>query len=804
MSKFLLMLATMLVASATLPARPAMAAAKCQASPLGQRELFLRGSFNGWSAEDAQRFSYVCDRYELHVRLEGEHQFKVGDEDWSADADFGGQPAQLQLKGPAMSQHFKGGYKLTLRLDGLAPSLQILPFAGKLPATKPVPAVGNAVARSLRFDSRSIADKQPFGAVTAGSEVAFSISALPGVEQLELVVAKRRLEGNQEVLEYLPLARLPMSRATEGKRERWTVRHRFTEPAIYGYHFEARIAGRAYVYGNNRNKVFWTREKGSMGLGVAEEKPTDDKPGSGKVRRYRQTVYAADFKVPDWAKDLVYYYIFPERFRNGDRSNDPQPGRDRYHDKTVELHKNWLDKPWKPGSGDGSDALPNNDFFGGDLAGIIDKLDYIKSLGANAIYMTPVFRAASNHKYDTGDYTQIDPAFGTNADFERLCAEAAKRGIRVIADTSLNHVGQDSPYFNRFGNFKPGGAFDNGKINPDSPYASWFTFDAKQTAPDKQYKGWVGVLDLPEIDKASPAFRAFAYGNPDSVMKQWLDRGAAGWRMDVAPWVPDDFWREWRKAVKNHRPDALTVAETWFDASKYFLGDTFDSTMNYIFRNALLEYAAGGDAKALYANIELMREAYPPQAFYALMNLLSTHDQARALHHFGYHNDDDPQKLEEAKQRLKLAVLFQMSFPGSPTIYYGDEVGLAGGDDPLNRAAYPWADEGGKPDEALLADFKRLTQMRNDHAVLRHGSISAPIHLDAHVIALARQDGESWAVTATNNATAARSVRLKLPVELHGKRLRDALSKRTYQVGADGSLTLTLAPLSGAVLISAP
>ncbi|MEH0166039.1 alpha-amylase family glycosyl hydrolase [Roseateles microcysteis] len=800
MSKFLLMLATMLVASATLPVRPAMAAAKCQASPLGQRELFLRGSFNGWSAEDAQRFSYVCDRYELHVRLEGEHQFKVGDEDWSADADFGGKPAQLQLKGPAMSQHFKGGYKLTLRLDGLAPSLQILPFAGKLPATKPVPAVGNAVARSLRFDSRSIADKQPFGAVTAGSEVAFSISALPGVEQLELVVAKRRLEGNQEVLEYLPLARLPMSRATEGKRERWTVRHRFTEPAIYGYHFEARIAGRAYVYGNNRDKVFWTREKGTMGLGLTEDKPADDK----RIRRYRQTVYAADFKVPSWARDIVYYYVFPERFRNGDRSNDPQPGRDRYHDKTVELHKNWLDKPWKPASGDGSDALPNNDFFGGDLAGIIDKLDYIKSLGANAIYMTPVFRAASNHKYDTGDYTQIDPAFGTNADFERLCAEAAKRGIRVIPDTSLNHVGQDSPYFNRFGNFKPGGAFDNGKINPDSPYASWFTFDAKQTAPDKQYKGWVGVLDLPEIDKASPAFRAFAYGNPESVMKQWLDRGAAGWRMDVAPWVPDDFWREWRKAVKNHRPDALTVAETWFDASKYFLGDTFDSTMNYIFRNALLEYAAGGDAKALYANIELMREAYPPQAFYALMNLLSTHDQARALHHFGYHNDDDPQKLKEAKQRLKLAVLFQMSFPGSPTIYYGDEVGLAGGDDPLNRAAYPWADEGGKPDEALLADFKRLTAMRNDHAVLRHGSISAPIHLDAHVIALARQDGESWAVTATNNATAARSVRLKLPVELHGKRLRDALSKRTYQVGADGSLTLTLAPLSGAVLISAP
>ena len=798
MNKRLMMLATWLVASAALPAA---AAASCQPAPLGQRELFLRGSFNGWSAEEAQRFTYVCDRYELHVRLEGEHQFKVGDEDWSTDADFGGKPEKLQLKGPAMSEHFKaGGYKLMLRLDGANASLQIQPFAGRLPAPKAPPGVSNAVARSLRFDSRSMADKLPFGAVTAGSEVSFAVSALPGVEQLELVVAKRRLEGNQEVLEYQPLSRIAMSRQADGQRERWTVRHRFTDPAVYGYHFEARIAGRAYVYGNNRDKVFWTREKGTMGLGLAEDKPAEDK----RIRRYRQTVYAADFKVPDWAKDLVYYYVFPERFRNGDRANDPQPGRDRYHDKTVELHRNWLDKPWKPGSGDGSDALPNNDFFGGDLAGIIEKLDYIKSLGANAIYMTPVFRAASNHKYDTGDYTQIDPAFGTNADFERLCAEAAKRGIRVIPDTSLNHVGQDSPYFNRFGNFKPGGAFDGGKINGASPYASWFTFDASQTEPDKQYKGWVGVLDLPEINKASPAFRAFAYGDKDSVMKQWLDRGAAGWRMDVAPWVPDDFWREWRTAVKSHRPDALTVAETWFDASKYLLGDTFDSTMNYIFRNALLEYAAGGDAKKLYANIELMREAYPPQAFYALMNLLSTHDQARALHHFGYLDNGNQAKLKIAKQRLKLAVLFQMSFPGSPTIYYGDEVGLAGGDDPLNRATYPWADEGGKPDEALLAEFKRLTGMRNEHAVLRHGSISAPIHLDANVIALAREDGASWAITATSNATAARTVKLKLPAALHGKKLRDALSHKSYQVGADGALALTLAPLSGAVLISAP
>jgi cyclomaltodextrinase / maltogenic alpha-amylase / neopullulanase len=170
-----------------------------------------------------------------------------------------------------------------------------------------------------------------------------------------------------------------------------------------------------------------------------------------------------------------------------------------------------------------------------------------------------------------------------------LTREAAKRGIRVIPDTSLNHTGSDSIYFDRFGKYASRGAFEGGRIRKDSPYASWYRFDETQTDPNKQYTGWVGVADLPELDKASPAWRDFAYRKPDSVMKQWLDLGAAGWRMDVAPWVPDDFWREWRAAIRAHKPDAITIAETWFDSSKYFLGDMFDSTMNYIFRNAVLE-----------------------------------------------------------------------------------------------------------------------------------------------------------------------------------------------------------------------
>jgi glycosidase len=412
-----------------------------------------------------------------------------------------------------------------------------------------------------------------------------------------------------------------------------------------------------------------------------------------------------------------------------------------------------------------------------------------------------VFKAATNHKYDTADYKNIDPGFGSNADFERLTREAAKRGIRVIPDTSLNHTGEDSLYFDRYGNHGTAGAFQNGKINAASPFASWYTFDPNQTEPNKQYKGWADVSDLPELNKASPGWRNYAYRDPDSVMKMWLDRGASGWRMDVVPWVPDNFWREWRSAIKQHKPDALTVAETWFDASKYFLGDMFDSTMNYIFRNAVLEYAAGGKASKLYPNIELMREAYPPQAFYALMNLLSSHDQARALHQFGWHDETtDAKKIAQAKQRLKLAVLFQMTFPGAPTVYYGDEVAVTGGDDPYNRATYPWADKGGKPDTEMLATFKQLIGLRKQHAVLRRGSIGAPLHLDDHSIVLLRQLGESVAVTATNNATQTRTVTVQLPDGVKSTRFTNLLGGSDVVVD-NGRVTLTLPPLFGLVLL---
>lgn len=782
----------------------------CSTAPFGATTLYLRGSMNNWTAQDDYAFQFSCDAYYLNVRIAGAQEFKIADAAWVDGSTFGASstgasdplPNQGLAAGSAADPGgvgnlrfgFNGEHTVRLAFPGGRPVVTIGPKSFADPSLR---RVTDPVALSLRHDSRDPADKAPFGAVPAGTPVALSLGALPGVTRATLVIEKRRLEGNQDVLEYTEVARVPMTKAAQGARERWSAQYRFADVGVYGYHFEVQIAGATYVYQNNRDSIYWTREKGSNGVGSV-----DDAPASSKsLRRYRLTVFARDFKVPDWACDAVYYYIFPERFRNGDARNDPQPGVDTYQDKAVEFHRNWLDKPYKPGSGDGSDATYNNDFFGGDLQGIIDKLDYIKDLGANTIYMTPVFRAASNHGYDTADYKNIDPRFGSNADFTRLTLEAGKRGIRVILDTSLNHTGSDSIYFDRFGKYHAHGAFEGGKIHADSPYASWYRFDATQANPDKQFKGWVGVADLPELNKASIDFRRFAYGAPDSVMKLWLDRGAAGWRMDVAPWVPDDFWREWRTAIKRHRPDALTIAETWFDASKYFLGDTFDSTMNYIFRSAVLDYAGGGKAGDAYRPIEYLREVYPPQAFHALMNLLSTHDAPRSLYVFGNLGDaTGAAAVALAKQRLRLAVIFQMVFPGAPAVYYGDEVGVTGGEDPYNRATYPWADLGGKPDKALLADFKTLIHLRNANPVLRRGSLGAPLHIDDHVIVLVRRLGDTVAITATNNAATPRTVTVTLPPGVKAAYFTEALTGAAVHASG-GTLTLTVPAMYGTVLV---
>ena len=326
--------------------------------------------------------------------------------------------------------------------------------------------------------------------------------------------------------------------------------------------------------------------------------------------------------------------------------------------------------------------------------------------------------------------------------------------------------------------------------------------DASQTEPERQYKGWVGVSDLPELDKASPGWRRFAYGAPDAITRRWLRSGAGGWRMDVAPWVPDEFWRGWRQAVKQTRPDAVTIAETWFDASKYFLGDTFDSTMNYVWRNAILDFAAGQDARQLAAHLQHLREAYPPQALHALMNLLSSHDQPRALYVLGDRDTAPSEVRRLARERFRLASLVQMTLPGAPAVYYGDEVGMSGGDDPYNRAPYPWPDQGGAPDFALRDEMRRLIALRQQKPALRQGALLAPLLQTSQVLVLARQHGQGsrrqWALMAFNNAEQAQTVTIDLPPGLGRTVFKSWWGKADFQKNSR-RLTLHLPALSGGV-----
>ena len=777
--------------------------ATCQAAPPNVPPLYLRGGMNGWTAQEDFEFVWDCNAFFLNVNLQGEHEFKLADAKWQAGSSWAVPDRQMSIAtntmallpdkpgGPGAKLTFAGAHTVRLSLESGHALLQLLPptFVDPRQVT-----VTNRIAQSLHHDSRDLRYRKPFGAVPQGQAVQWSLKALSGVRRATLVLDVRNLEGNQEILTYRNLTRIDMQRTKLDGHELFKASYRFKDKAIYGYWFEVLIGGVKYVYHNNAEPIYWTQEKGAGGLGLVSAPIEQER----RLRRFRITVYDPAFKVPTWAQDAVYYFIFPERFRNGNLANDPKVGERKYQNHPIEVHSSWLGKPYKPGTGDGSDAHYNNDFFGGDLEGIIQKLDHIRDLGVNAIYMTPVFKAASNHKYDTADFHEIDPAFGTNADFTRLTQEAAKRGIRIIPDASLNHVGADSRYFDRFGNFKSEGigAFANNRIQADSPYASWFSLDATQTDPDKQFKGWVGVSDLPELNKNAPAWRRFAYGDKDSVTRKWLQMGASGWRMDVAPWVPDDFWREWRKAVKQTKPDAVTIAETWFDASKYFLGDTFDATMNYILRNAILDFANGSDARKLIANLEHMREAYPPQAFHALMNLLSSHDQARALHVLGGTLNAAPEAMQKAKQRLLLATLVQLSLPGSPTIYYGDEVGMTGGDDPYNRMPYPWPDQGGQPDMSLRADFKALLQLRKDNAILRRGVLSAPLASTPSSAVLARHWGKDTVLIAFNNSAQTQTLTFKMPSALKGQ--QGKLWWGTGKVSIHGQeMTVTIEPLSG-------
>ncbi len=436
-------------------------------------------------------------------------------------------------------------------------------------------------------------------------------------------------------------------------------------------------------------------------------------------RRFRLLIYDRDFTTPSWFAGGTMYHIFVDRFRRGE-------GPSTLHENAL------LEKDWERGipqyAKKAGDHLDNNLFFGGNLWGIIEKLDYLQSLGVTVLYLSPIFKAYSNHRYDTGDYETVDPLLGGDEALDALLEAAHEKGMRVILDGVFNHTGDDSKYFNRPGRYEGLGAYQS----VASPYARWYTF---RDFPDR-YESWWGIDIMPRLNQNEPSCRHYFTGdgkNSHGIAGRWIERGIDGWRLDVADELNDAFLDEFRATVKKQsRGEALIIGEVWENAvtkiaygyrRRYFGGKQLDSVMNYPFRNAVLAFVGNGDAGTFCDILEELYASYPPDVCNSLMNLLGTHDTLRILTLLGDPTEGagrsnaelslsrlDRVAREKAVKLLKIASTLQFTVYGVPSVYYGDEVGLEGYHDPFCRMPFPWGHE----DEELLEHYRALGRLRRD------------------------------------------------------------------------------------------
>lgn len=435
---------------------------------------------------------------------------------------------------------------------------------------------------------------------------------------------------------------------------------------------------------------------------------------------FQLTVYSSDYQTPDFLKGGIMYQIFPDRFCKSGKVHENVP------DDRI-IRDDWGGTPlYKP---DQNGHVWNNDYFGGDLEGIKSKLPYLEELGVTCIYLNPIFESHENHRYNTADYMKVDPLLGTNDDFEDLCKEAERYGISIILDGVFSHTGADSVYFNKFGRYDSVGAYQS----KESKYYDWYSFI---NFPDT-YEAWWGIDTLPNVNENNEKYTNFICGD-DGVLHYWLSKGAAGFRLDVADELPDQFLNNLRKSVKKFSQDKIVIGEVWEDASnkesygvkrRYLLGYQLDSVMNYPFREAIISFLKGGNVKNFINSIMTIVENYPKPTVNTLMNFVSTHDIERAINRLGGENCEGKSKdwqaeryltaeeYERGKNLLKAAFALIYFLPGVPSIYYGDEAGLQGYKDPFNRRCYPWGNE----DKELIEYVKNLGKIRKIIPNLKEG-----------------------------------------------------------------------------------
>ena len=575
----------------------------------------------------------------------------------------------------------------------------------------------------IPYNSRYEYHKSVFGAVSTGQSVVFRI-ILPRdfcCHHARFVIKK----DSEEKENYIEMQWDCMQGDCE---EWWKVSFTPESPGLYEYRFEYDTP-----WGTSRIFNF------ADGVGKIRDK--------GKL--WQLTVYDKNFKTPDWLKGGIIYQIFPDRFAFSEEEKANVPS-----DRVMRTDRDG-EPYWRP---DENGKVLNNDYFGGDLKGIEQKLDYISSLGVTCIYLNPIFEAHSNHRYDTADYTKIDSLLGTQADFEALCKSAEKKGIKIILDGVFSHTGCDSKYFNEYGRYDTVGAYQS----QSSEYYDWYKF---KNWPD-DYLSWWGIKLLPEVIEENPGFIEYITGE-NGIARRWLRCGASGWRLDVADELPDVFLDSFRRAVKAENPDALVMGEVWEDASnkfsygqrrRYLTGDQLDSVMNYPFAGAVIDFVRTGIAELFSSRVMTIVENYPKQVLDVLMNHISTHDTMRAVtalagesceyrdRYWQSTHSLDENAYRNGVQLMKMAAAVQFTLPGVPSIYYGDEAGMQGYKDPFNRCCYPW----GKENAELIEWYRKLGEIRSANKCFVVGKLEI-LSSVAGCVAYSRKKDENAILVISNS-----------------------------------------------------
>lgn len=567
----------------------------------------------------------------------------------------------------------------------------------------------------MNFNSRKIECKSPYGAVKCGEKLSlhFPIASWVSVDKMYVFIRLGDVSTPVEM----------RFEKSENGFSVYTADYVFDAAGIYYYRFEMR----------NRDGV-WYYGRGENGESVCGE----------NLPEWQLTVYKSSYKTPDFAKGNIIYHVFVDRFNRADGVKTKRKYR---------LHESFSESP-EVVSADGKYYA--DDFFGGNFNGIREKLDYLEELGVGIIYLSPIFKAYSNHRYDTGDYLKVDELLGTEDDFKRLLDAAHEKGMKIILDGVFNHSGADSLYFNKFGTYDSLGAYQS----KSSPYYDWYYF---KKFPD-EYACWWGCDNVPDLNKSNKDYRALVFGK-NGVVEKWQKLGADGWRLDVVDELPIDFVNLLIKKIKSVNKDALVIGEVWEDASTkvsygelrpYLLGDQLDGTMNYPFMNAIIAYVRDGDEKFFKDTVQSVLENYPKETVYCLMNSLGTHDTVRIInalsdvrahgwsktHKLGYKLPDS--EYEKAKKKLYLASVLQFTLPGIPSIFYGDEAGLQGFDDPINRRPYPWGSE----DKEILMHYKKLGRIRRKNRAVFSGGFN--MRDENGLVAYERAGGDDEILIAVN------------------------------------------------------